>query len=105
MYRMDTVLSLILLVSEMLKIPKNKADAHFLKKLDFVTNNCLAQDDFGKCPRATENLSKYRALQLSQYIVLCKYVLIISYIFQSYPSKWAISFNEMHGPYKQSLSP
>ena len=39
MYRMDTVLSLIVLVSEMLKIPRTKADAHFFKKLAY----CLAK--------------------------------------------------------------
>ena len=33
---MDTVLSLI----EMMKIPKTKVEAYFLKKLDFVTNKC-----------------------------------------------------------------
>ena len=87
MYRMDTVLSLILLVFEMLKIPKTKVEAHFLKKLDFVTNKCLALDAFGKCPRTTENLSKYTALQFSQYIVMCTNFLIISCILQSYPSK------------------
>ena len=53
MYRMDTQLSLSLLVSEMSKIPKTKNEAHFLKKPDFVTNKCLAQDAFGKCPRTT----------------------------------------------------
>ena len=63
MYRMDTVLSLILLVSEMLKIPRAKVEAHFLKKLSFRTNKCLAQNAFGKCPRTTENLSKYTALR------------------------------------------
>ena len=31
MYGMDTVVSLTLLVSEMLKIPKTKAKAHFFK--------------------------------------------------------------------------
>ena len=87
MYRMNTVLSLILLVFEMLKVPKTKAEAHFLKKLDFVTSKCLALDAFGKCPRITENLSKITALQLSQYIVMCTNVLIISYILQSYSSK------------------
>ena len=56
MYGMDTVLPLILLVSEMLKIPRVKVEAHFLKKLAFVTNKCLAQDAFGVCPRAVENL-------------------------------------------------
>ena len=104
MHCMDTVLSLILLVFEMLKIPKTKVVAHFLKKLDFVTNKCLAQDASRKCPRITENLSKYIALQLSQYIVICTNFLIISYILQSYPSKRAISVNKMHCPYKQSLT-
>ena len=54
MYRKHTVLSLILLVSEMLKIPRAKFEAHFLKKLNFVTNKCLAQDAFGKFPMTTE---------------------------------------------------
>ena len=34
---MYTVLSLILLVSEMLKIPRAKVDTYFLKKFAFVT--------------------------------------------------------------------
>ena len=63
MYRMDTVLSLTLLVSEMLKIQRAKFEAHFLKKLAFVTNDCLAQDAFGKCPKTTKNLSKYTAVR------------------------------------------
>ena len=63
MYRMDTVLSLILLVSEMLKIPRAKVEAHFLKELAFVTNKYLAQDTFRKCPRTKENLSKYTAVR------------------------------------------
>ena len=97
------VLSLILLVFEMLKIPKTKFEAHFLKRLDFLTNKGLAQDAFRKCLRTTENLSKYTVLELSQCIVTCTTFLIISYILQSYPSKWAILVN-MHCPYKQSLS-
>ena len=48
---MDTMLSLILLVSEMLQIPRTKVEAHILKKLAFVTKKCLAQDTFGKCQR------------------------------------------------------
>ena len=44
MYQMDTVLSLILLVFEMSEIPKTQVEAHFLKKLNFVTNKCLALD-------------------------------------------------------------
>ena len=86
MYRIDTVLPLTLLVFEMLKIPKTKVETHFLKKLDFVINKCLALDAFEKCPRTIENHSKYTALQLSQYIVMCTNFLIL-YILQSYPSK------------------
>ena len=56
---MDTVFSLMFLVSEMLKIPRGKVEAHFLKKLAFLTNKCLVQDAFGKCPTTKENLSKY----------------------------------------------
>ena len=61
MYRMDTVLSLILLVSEMLQNPRPKVKAHFLKKLAFVSDKCLSQNVFRECPRTTENLSNYRA--------------------------------------------
>ena len=70
MYRMDTMLSLILLVPEILKIPRAKVEAHFLKKLAFVTNTCLAQDAFGKCPRTTENLSKYANSYLHKFMHL-----------------------------------
>ena len=63
MYRMDTVLFLILLISEMLKIPRAKVEAHFLKKPAIVTNKYLAQDSFGKCPRTTENLSIYKTVR------------------------------------------
>ena len=56
MYHMDTVLSLTL----MLKIPRAKVEAHFLKKLVFVTNKCLTQDSFGKCPMTTENLNQFK---------------------------------------------
>ena len=49
MYRIDTALSLVLLVSEMLKIIRAKVEAHVLKKLALVTNKYLAQDAFGKC--------------------------------------------------------
>ena len=83
MYRMDIMLSLILLVSEKLKIPKTKIEAHFLKKIDFVNNKCLAQEAFEKCPSTTENLSKHTALQFSQYIVMITNFLIISCILQT----------------------
>ena len=62
MYRMDSVLYLILLISEMLNITKAKVKTHFLEKLAFVTNKCFAQDAFRKYPRITENLSNYTAV-------------------------------------------
>ena len=60
---MDSVRSLIQLVSEMLKIPRDKFNSHFLKKFAFVTNKCSVQDAFGEYPRTTENLSKYTAVR------------------------------------------
>ena len=80
MYRMDILLSLILLVSEMLKIPKTKIEAHFLKKTDFVNSKCLAQEAFEKCPSTTENLSKHTALQFSQYMVISQ-IFLLSHVF------------------------
>ena len=74
---MDTVLSLILLVSEMLKIPRVKVEGHFLKKLASVTNKCLVQDAFCKFPRTTENLSKY--LAVNKY--LCAQIFLLSRTF------------------------
>ena len=53
----------VALVSEMLKMSRATVEAHFFKKLYFVTNKCLAQDAFGECPRTTENLSKYIAVR------------------------------------------
>ena len=73
----DTVLSLILLASEMLKISRAKVEAHFLKKLTFVTNTRLAQDAFRKCPKTTEDLPKYTAV-LEQF---CERIFLISRIF------------------------
>ena len=46
MFGKDTVLSLILLVSEMQKNTKAKVEAYVLKKLVFVTNKYLAQEVF-----------------------------------------------------------
>ena len=60
---MYTVLSLILLVSEMLKIPGANVEAHFLKKLAFVTKKCLVQDAFGKCPTTVEDLLRYTVIR------------------------------------------
>ena len=81
MYLTDTVLAVILLVFEMLKIPSIKVEAHFLKKLAFVTTKCLAQD-------ASENIQgKQKTFPNTQHtrIVLCINFLIISYILQSCP--------------------
>ena len=89
MYRMDTVLSLILLVFEMLKIPKTKVETHFLKKLDFVTNKCLAQDAFGKCPRTTENLFKIHSttvFTIHSYVHKFSYYLMYSTKLSQYVS-------------------
>ena len=44
MYRINTVLSLILLVSKMLKLRGARVEAHFLKELVFIINRCVAQD-------------------------------------------------------------
>ena len=63
MHCMDTVLSLMLLISEMLKILRAKFEAHFLKKLAFVTYKSLPQDVLGQCTSTTENLSKYTAVR------------------------------------------
>ena len=62
-YCMDTVLFLILLLSEILEIQRTKVEVHFLRKFTFVTNKFLAEDAFARCPRTTENLSKYTALR------------------------------------------
>ena len=75
MYRMDIVLSLILL--QMLKFPRAKVQFHFLKKTAFVTSQCLAQDTFGKCSRITENLSKYTSMREQ----LCAEIFLFSRIF------------------------
>ena len=100
MYRMDSVLYLILLVSEMLKIQRAKVEVYFLKKFYFATNKCLAQDAFGKCPKTTENLSKYTAVREQ----LCAQIFLLSLIFYK-----SILVSELYwlprciSPYKQSL--
>ena len=78
MFRKDTVLPLILLIFEMLKISRAKVEIHFLKKT-CICNECLGQEAFGKCPKITENLSKctvVRELCAQVYLVF-----IILYIF------------------------
>ena len=56
MHRMDTMLPLILLVSEMLNISRAKVEPRFFNKFAFVSNKCLAQDASRECPKTTENL-------------------------------------------------
>ena len=98
---MDTVLSLILSVSQILKIPGAKVEAYFLKKLAFVTNKFLAQDALIKCPRTTENLSKYTVV----HEWLCAQIFLYSLIFCK-----VILVGDLYrlprciAPYKQSLS-
>ena len=80
---MDTILSLIPLVSETLKIPRARAEAHFLKKLAFVTNKCLAQDAFGiiqEQQKTFQNTQHY----VNKYVHRFSY---FPYILQRYPSK------------------
>ena len=60
---MDATLPLILLDPEMLKISRAEAEAYFVKKLIFVTDKCLAQHAFGKCPRTTEKLLKCASIR------------------------------------------
>ena len=43
--------------------PRAKVEAHVIKKFDFITKKCMAQGAFRKCPRRTENLSKYTAIR------------------------------------------
>ena len=64
MYLMNTVLSLILLVSEMLKIPRAKVQAHLLQKLDFVTNKC---DAFINAKKINVTFYKPRASKSAEY--------------------------------------
>ena len=79
MYRMDTALSLI--VSEMQKIPWAKVEAHFLKKIVFMTNKCLIQDVFWKYPRATktfQNIQQYANSYMHKFSrIFYKAILII----------------------------
>ena len=63
MCRMGTMLSFILLAFEMMKIPRATVETDFLKKLAFVTNECLAQESFLGCPRTKENHSKYTTVR------------------------------------------
>ena len=54
---MRTILSLILLVSEMLMVRRTKVEAYVLKKLVFVTNN-FVEEVIGNFPGPVQNSSK-----------------------------------------------
>ena len=77
MYLINTMLSLILLVAEMLKIPRVKVEALFLKKIAFVTNKYLVQ-------RMPKDNRKPFKIHSSTPIVACTDFLIFSYILQSF---------------------
>ena len=94
-YCIDTALSFILLFSEMQKIRRTKVEPHFLKKLAFLTNKCLAQDAFGKCPRTTGNLPKYKAVREQ----LCAQ----SYVYKAIPVSDLYRLPRWIAPYTQCL--
>ena len=80
---MDTVLSLILLVSEMLKIARAKIETPFYKKLAFVTNNVwhkMPSENVQGQQKTFQNTQQYANSNVHKF-------LIISYILQNYPSK------------------
>ena len=83
MYRMDTVLSLILLVSEMLKIPRLKVAAHFLQTC-FYNQQKFSTRYLRKMPKDNKKPFKIHS---STRIVMCTNFLIFSYVLLSYPSK------------------
>ena len=86
MYRMDTVLSLILLVFEMLKIPKTKVEAHFLKKLDFVPKRFGTRrlQKMSKDNRKPFKIHSIAPFTMHSYMHKFSY---FSYILQSYSNK------------------
>ena len=77
MCRMDIMLSLILLVSEMLKIPMVNVKARFLKKLAFVIKKCLTKDVFGKRSRTAENFQNTQQY-VNSYVHNFSYYLVYS---------------------------
>ena len=74
---MDNVLYLILLVSEMLKIPRDKVEDHFLKNIAFITNKCLLQDAFGECLWTKKTFQKTQQYANS-YLHKFSYILVCS---------------------------
>ena len=78
---MDTVLSLILLVSEMLKYPWAKVEAHFLMKLAFVNNKCLFTRCLRKMSKDNRKLFKIHsitAFTIHSYVHKFSYYLVYS---------------------------
>ena len=52
---MDTALPLILLVSEILKIPRAKVEVHFLKKFPFITKKMFSTRCLRKMSKDNSN--------------------------------------------------
>ena len=73
MYRTDTMKSLNLLVSEMLKIPRVNVEAPLLKNLAFLINKCLAQNVQGQ-QKTFQNKQWY----LNSYVLKFSYCLVYS---------------------------
>ena len=72
---MDTVLPLILLVFEMLKFPRAKFEADFLKKLAFVTNYPkMPSENVQGQQKAFQNTQQYA----NSYVHTFSYFLIYS---------------------------
>ena len=91
---MDTVLSLILLVSEKLKTPKVKVEAHYLRKLA-CSQQLFVTKYLRKISKA--NRRPFKIHNSTQTVMNTNFIFIL-YVLQSYPSKWAISVTEMHCP-------
>ena len=80
---MDTVLSLILLVSEKLKTPKVKVEGHYLRKLA-CSQQMFDTKYLRKISKANRRPFK---IHNSTQIVMNTNFIFILYVLQSYPSK------------------
>ena len=94
-YHMDVVLSLILIVSQMLKFPRTKVEVHFLNKFVFVTNKCLAQNAF-------RNRKPFKIHCITRR-VMCTIFLFSEYFNAILVSELYL-LSRCTSPYKQSLS-
>ena len=94
-YHMDIVLSLILIVSQMLKLPRAKVEVHFLNKFVFVINKCLAQDPF-------RNRKPFKIHRITRR-VMCT-IFLFSVYFNAILLSELYLLSRCPSPYKQSLS-